>query len=725
MLSTVGPRTRRAIKKQQGGEISMPVHRPNSQIKQEIEDKIAAGHYNLGIPVLETEYVKLVITPEGKIEKRPCKLTARKFPMSEIREKSLLKNEKFMRIRSDDEYNKLSPEELKERLVFLNEADTSGEPDKLRAQLKQVERTRHWLVWHDHAGIGSNGLLLFLLREMYDPAVHLTNEEYMAKYSITKAVDVQATIEQPHLYMMGMCGSSDADQMLFIPTRQECLRSLSRPIQLQGVNIKDKMKFMNGDNPSVEFEDGTQKGGHRGCVGCDGDMRSSFDYEYMSHRKYKTLEEKQKLVLAGPEGKKGGLHPFKNLKVEQLRRELQARGDDDTGTKPVLQERLAELLGGTSRVPALLYGDGQISLEELNLEQYEVLFFEPLHCCLNHIAHVLEELPHHITNVDTLVTLKETLSIALHKDKLRCTDYRRALLQVTIILHNAAEKPEESVMELLTTLCEMMGTFYGKEDDRNPRQILRLANLAFRHALAVREVLTPPKTMTIRKLHGIYYHSAVHHAAVIYRLVCLSSINAELFERFFDRIVDITRKTWSKHAEDLVPNAFLHIQGEDGTVEENAVVTQEREISKLAKKLPEKLNTTVSKDLLLKKPRVWQAHLEIISDFLLPGAKVWWHWREDGGVEFHDGPDEATHHPEGPSICHFRSSSITAIQTNLATAWIECCQNPQGLPLYKFRDESGKLVFDKFSEASLPAAETDLPEETMQIGNYCIWYLVL
>lgn len=325
-----------------------------------------------------------------------------------------------MRIRSDDEYSKLIPEELKERLVVLNEVNTSGEFDKLCTQLIEAERTRHWLLWHDHAGIGSNGLLLFLLREMYDPAVHLTNEEYMAKNNTSKRVDVQVEIEQPHLYMMGLCGSSDADQVLFIPTRQESLRGLSMAVQIKVVTIKDKMRFMNGDNPSVEFEDGTQKGGHRGCVGCDGDMRHSFDYEYkyMSHRKYKTLEEKQKLVLGGPEGKKGGLHPFKNLKVEQLRGELRARDEDDSSSKPQLQERLAELLGGTTRVPALLYGDTQLTLEELNLDQYEVLFFEPLHCCLNHIAHVLEELPHHITDVDTLVTLKETLSIALRKDKL-------------------------------------------------------------------------------------------------------------------------------------------------------------------------------------------------------------------------------------------------------------------------------------------------------------------
>lgn len=184
------------------------------------DQRIAAGQFNLGIPVLETEYVKLVITTDGKIEKRPCKLTARKYLLSEIRENSLLKNEKYMRVRTDDEYNWLSSEELKERLRFLyNEPDADGEPDELRARLKDLERTRYWLVWHDHAGIASNGLMLFLLREVYDPAIDLTNDEYMAQNQISKRVDVQTIVEQPHLYMMGVCGSSDADQMLFIPTR--------------------------------------------------------------------------------------------------------------------------------------------------------------------------------------------------------------------------------------------------------------------------------------------------------------------------------------------------------------------------------------------------------------------------------------------------------------------------------------------------------------------------
>lgn len=70
----------------------------------------------------------------------------------------------------------------------------------------------------------------------------------------------------------------------------------------------------------------------------------------MSRRKYLTLEERKKLVIAGNEGKKGQLHPFKDLKVDALRAELTTRGIADVNkTKPELTKQLNEILGGTTR----------------------------------------------------------------------------------------------------------------------------------------------------------------------------------------------------------------------------------------------------------------------------------------------------------------------------------------------------------------------------------------
>ena len=79
------------------------------------------------------------------------------------------------------------------------------------------------------------------------------------------------------------------------------------------------------------------------------------------------------------------------------------------------------MLGGTTRLPALLHKSDNcsVSVEELNIEKYEVIYFETLHCSMNHIKNLLQELPHHITDIDTLIKLKEILAIQYSKDKIR------------------------------------------------------------------------------------------------------------------------------------------------------------------------------------------------------------------------------------------------------------------------------------------------------------------
>ena len=87
---------------------------------------------------------------------------------------------------------------------------------------------------------------------------------------------------------------------------------------------------------------------------------------------------------------------------------LKARGlGDSNKTKLVLAQILNEELGGATRIPALLFGDESVSVESLNLQSYEVLCFEALHCSMNHIKNILEEIPHHISDIDTLIKLKK------------------------------------------------------------------------------------------------------------------------------------------------------------------------------------------------------------------------------------------------------------------------------------------------------------------------------
>ena len=274
----------------------MPTPRKNKEILKTIEERIDKGIYNLGVPIMEREFQKPIITKEGKLESKTVKFCGRKIPLRTIREKALQRDKEFLRLRTDEEYARLSDESVQKRLDELFEP-TSGSNEDKRNHLKRLERQRFWMLWHDHSSLANNGFMLFLVRQLYDPAIHLTTKEYKEKTG--KSVDIQATIEQPHLYIMGKSASTQEEQLLFIETRKECLKAISASTEIDGIQIVDTMRVMNGDNPAVQFESGNQKGGNYACAGCDGHMNMVQDYQYMTYRQHRTLHEYKQLVLAG------------------------------------------------------------------------------------------------------------------------------------------------------------------------------------------------------------------------------------------------------------------------------------------------------------------------------------------------------------------------------------------------------------------------------------------
>ena len=96
------------------------------------------------------------------------------------------------------------------------------------------------------------------------------------------------------------------------------------------------------------------------------ETNSSHDLEYSLQRRYKTLSAKKNPYSLWACWKKEGIHPFKDMKVEDLRVELTARGKSDEGNKEDLQKRLSELLGGTTRLPALLHSNETLMPQSKN-----------------------------------------------------------------------------------------------------------------------------------------------------------------------------------------------------------------------------------------------------------------------------------------------------------------------------------------------------------------------
>ena len=84
-------------------------------------------------------------------------------------------------------------------------------------------------------------------------------------------------------------------------------------------------------------------------------------------------------------------------------------------------------------------------MESLNLENYEVLYFEAIHCSMNQIKNVLEELPHHISDIDTLIKLKEILAVQLNKEKMRGVDYKDSDLLENSPTSNSNQRCQDSL----------------------------------------------------------------------------------------------------------------------------------------------------------------------------------------------------------------------------------------------------------------------------------------
>lgn len=122
------------------------------------------------------------------------------------------------------------------------------------------------------------------------------------------------------------------------------------------------------------------------------------------------------------------------------------------------------------------------------------------------------------------------------------------------------------------------------------------------------------------------------------------------------------------------------------------IIRQEKEISNISKALPKLGNTVLPKDVINTHARHWEAHLQSIADFLVPGEGVWWRKIEDEDcIEFFDGPEEIEFREQGPSLHHFRSSNIRMEKIFLQHCWEECIQSGIKIPATRIPNEENHI----------------------------------
>ena len=192
--------------------------------------------------------------------------------------------------------------------------------------------------------------------------------------------------------------------------------------------------------------------------------------------------------------------------------------------------------------------------------------------------------------------------------------------------------------------------------------------------MILKEVIGNPNSLTARNLYGRYWHSITVHAAKQSRIISLKSTNTEEEERHFNTLQGVTKLT-NRRPGNIITPSLVRLQAEQKLAESRSATSpvkmQESQISKYHSTLTPFPNTVIPNRYIIRNLKEYQAHLESISDFIACGEGEWWH-QVLSGVEFYDGPDEANNRPQGPTLHHFRSSTLQLEEQHLKENWERC-----------------------------------------------------
>ena len=119
------------------------------------------------------------------------------------------------------------------------------------------------------------------------------------------------------------------------------------------------------------------------------------------------------------------------MNKRELQLELEARGIKEyPGSKNGRLDVLKDVLCGVQRVPSLLLFTPEVCLEDLSLQRYSVLPFEPLHDLKGYLGGILRKLPSVIPNGPLKDGVAAYLDSLWKKEHLYGSDLREALIEV-------------------------------------------------------------------------------------------------------------------------------------------------------------------------------------------------------------------------------------------------------------------------------------------------------
>ena len=192
--------------------ISMPGDPTEETVIANLKKKIENGIYSMGEEIVPQTYKRVEIK-DNMPQISEIQVSGRKEGLLTIRQKMADEHKEYMRLFTDDQYEDMNREDVIVELKRIGEFNRDESTDELRRQLKILQRTRHLILWHDTSTISNNSHLLMMVKCLYDPAIHYSDEEFKIKNKRT--VNVQSEIEKPYIYILARCPPTD-DQIKYV-----------------------------------------------------------------------------------------------------------------------------------------------------------------------------------------------------------------------------------------------------------------------------------------------------------------------------------------------------------------------------------------------------------------------------------------------------------------------------------------------------------------------------
>ncbi len=414
----------------------------------------------MGTHIAPLEYTVFRVDREKMqvVEKNET-MYGRKISLLDIRQKLLRRHDELGIIRYP--YLNVSTEQSTKLVDYLTSIQVDCDINTPRATLESLAAkaltTRFFKVWHDHGKIAGHGHLLVTVATIYDPACILPDLQRNEGEGETDGCTIHcwatrnwSTCSRRIIWcgaisvlpsLTVLCQSNERVK-LFIrrDTHQWCFTLFSRR-----------------PSSSTAWSRAQQR---RKLPTCSEANVSLFDdLSYCFRSQIRSIDDRHTFIKAGKVWKDNTQKPFDNLSVQSLRQELQSWAIDINGKLRFELDKIMESLRiGINSFPALTQPNPAASLQELNLEQYEISVVEPLHDFKGHMSNLFQELPTLLSGNAATEVDKIKQSI-LSRDTLRCVDYRRA---TSLALEDSSVSDE--IKMLADTAVEICAILYAKDD---------------------------------------------------------------------------------------------------------------------------------------------------------------------------------------------------------------------------------------------------------------------